>query len=69
LSNHFSFLDQYLFHVFAVPSRKDWFKGGKGKDPKLQSLDNDIDNYFKNKPSGANADAAAPAGDTSANAE
>lgn len=36
-----------------------WFKAGKGKDPNLIALDNDMDNYFKNKAAAAEAPSTA----------
>lgn len=48
------FLIDGLPVVFA-----DWFKGGKGKDPNLIALDNDMDNYFKGKAAAAEAPATA----------
>lgn len=42
---YFSF---YCFSFF-IRSFLDWFKAGKGPDPKQSALDRDMDNYFKTK--------------------
>lgn len=40
----------------------DWFKAGKGPDPKVASLDRGLDSYW-NKVDGAKTSGAAAAGD------
>jgi len=56
-------INNFPTHVGGVFAYSDWFKAGKGPDPKKASLDRDMDDYFEKQAAAkaAAADAAAEA--------
>jgi hypothetical protein len=54
-----------IYCLDSLLSSSDFFEGGKGPDPKLVKLDNDLDSYFsKQAEAAASTDAAAASADT-----